>query len=102
MLITCLVHPVGWDTPEVQAICGPEAGIYKIGDCKVNWAYWIAVICMADAFVLSYLSLMFIEREIGTPNVTPRKRSSGISNEDDFRGRRMTSTGYYEQDTTTL
>ncbi|KAL9974047.1 hypothetical protein ACROYT_G020577 [Oculina patagonica] len=102
MLITCLIHPVGWDTPEVQSICGPEAGIYKIGDCKVNWAYWIAVICMADAFVLSYLSLMFIEREIGTPNVTSRKRSSGASNEDDFRGRRMASTGYYQQDTTTL
>lgn len=102
MLITCLIHPVGWDTPEVQAICGPEAGVYKIGNCKVNWAYWIAVICMADAFVLSYLSLMFIEREIGTPNVTSRKRSSGTSTDDDFRGRRMASNGYYQQDTTTL
>lgn len=102
MLITCLVHPVGWDTPEVQAICGLEAGVYKIGNCKVNWAYWIAVICMADAFVLSYLSLMFIEREIGTPAVTSRKRSSAASADDGFRGRRMASNGYYEQDTTTL
>lgn len=98
MLITCLVHPVGWDTPEVQAICGPEAGVYKIGNCKVNWAYWIAVICMADAFVLSYLSLMFIEREIGTTTVTSRKAST----DDGFRGRRMESNGYYQQDTTTL
>ena len=102
MLLTCLIHPVGWDSAEVQGVCGPNAGIYKIGSCKVNWAYWIAVICMADAFVLSYLSLMFIEREIGTPNVTNRKRSNGTNTDDDFRGRRMVSHGYYNQDTTTL
>ena len=102
MLITCLIYPVGWDATAVKAVCGPEADVYKIGSCKVNWAYWIAIICMADAFVLSYLSLMFIEREIGTPNVTSRRQSNGPSAEDDIRSRRAAANGYYNQDTTTL
>lgn len=102
MLITCLIHPIGWDADPVRAVCGQQADVYKIGKCKVNWAYWIAIICMVDAFVLSYLSLMFIEREIGTPNVTSRKQSAQTSTTEDFRSRRLESNGYYNQDTTTL
>lgn len=81
MLITCLIYPVGWEAPQVKAICGEDAGSYNAGTCDVQWAYWIAVICMIDAFVLSFLSLMFIDREIGTLSVenTTRRRSEAAS-----------------------
>lgn len=102
MLITCLIYPIGWDAEPVKTVCGQQADVYKIGKCQVNWAYWIAIICMLDAFVLSYLSLMFIEREIGTTNVEARKRSAETGTLDDFRSRRMAANGYYNQDTTTL
>ena len=102
MLITCLIYPVGWNSTAVKAVCGPEADRYKIGNCNVNWAYWIAIICMADAFVLSYLSLMFIEREIGTPNVTSRRQeSNGTNPEDGIRSGRA-AEGYHNNDTTSL
>ena len=101
MLITCLVYPVGWDAPEVKNICGSDAGVYKTGTCEVRWAYWIAVICTIDAFVLSYLSLMFIEREIGTPSVASSKRSSSTNTEDEESGTRMPTSGF-RQNTTQL
>lgn len=102
MLITCLVYPVGWNSTAVKAVCGPEADRYKIGNCNVNWAYWIAIICMADAFVLSYLSLMFIKREIGTPNVTSRRQeSNGTNPEDGIRSGRA-AEGYHNNDDTSL
>lgn len=73
MLIMCFVYFVGWDILEVQVICGFEVGVYKIGNCKVNWVYWIVVICMVDVFVFSYFFFMFIEWEIGILIVISRK-----------------------------
>ncbi|XP_068719853.1 LHFPL tetraspan subfamily member 3 protein-like [Montipora capricornis] len=102
LLITCLIYPIGWDSPAVKSVCGPEADMYKPGSCKVNWAYWIAIICMVDAFVLSYLSLMFIEREIEASNVASSRRSDETGTMEDGRTRRMAANGYYNQDTTTL
>ena len=57
---------------------------------------------MVDAFVLSYLSLMFIEREIEASNVTSSRRSDETGTMEDGRTRRMAANGYYNQDTTTL
>ena len=86
----------------MQSVCGPQADVYNVGSCKVNWAYWIAIICMIDAFVLSYLSLMFIEREIEASTVTNERQSAETGTMDDFRSRRMMANGSYNQDTTTL
>lgn len=102
LLITCLIFPIGWDSPAVQSACGPQADVYSVGRCKVNWAYWIAIICMIDAFVLSYLSLMFIEREIEASTATDARQSAETGTMDDFRSRRMMTNGSYNQDTTTL
>lgn len=57
---------------------------------------------MIDAFVLSYLSLMFIEREIEASTATDARQSPETGTMDDFRSRRMMTNGSYNQDTTTL
>lgn len=57
---------------------------------------------MIDAFVLSYLSLMFIEREIEASTATDARQSAETGSMDDFRSRRMMTNGSYNQDTTTL
>lgn len=58
------MYPAGWGARQVKEVCGESATSFSAGTCEVKWAYVIAIICMADAFILSFLSLLFIEREM--------------------------------------
>lgn len=94
----CFIYFIGWDFLVVQLVCGLEVDVYKIGSCKVNWVYWIVIICMVDVFVFSYFFLMFIECEIEVLNVMSLRCFDEIGIMEDGRIRRMVVNGYYNQD----
>lgn len=48
----CLIYPFGWENDDVRELCGPLAGIYYLGECRISWAY-IATITGAGGLILS-------------------------------------------------
>lgn len=75
LLIAIVLYPAGWGAPAVKEVCGESAASFSAGKCEVKWAFFIAVICMADAFILSFLSLLFIERELRSSESTQLRHS---------------------------
>jgi hypothetical protein len=58
------VFPFGWDSPNIQKTCGPNAKSYNLGDCSFRWAYLLAVIAGVDALILSALAFILATRHI--------------------------------------
>jgi len=56
MLLACIIFPAGWKHARVQAICGPDAEDYRLGDCNIRWAYILAILGIFDAAVLAILA----------------------------------------------
>ncbi|XP_076468753.1 LHFPL tetraspan subfamily member 3 protein-like [Babylonia areolata] len=56
MLLACIIYPAGWDHKEVETICGPDAGQFKLGECNIRWAYILGILGIFDAFVLALLA----------------------------------------------
>ncbi|XP_011402532.1 PREDICTED: lipoma HMGIC fusion partner-like [Amphimedon queenslandica] len=69
-----LVFPVGWNSPRVTSLCGLNSGLYKLGDCRIGWAFIVIIIGTAVALVAAILSW--------TPLIKREKDRSRRSNND--------------------
>ncbi|EDO37179.1 predicted protein [Nematostella vectensis] len=105
LMLACLIYPSGWDAPTVRAVCGSSAGSYQSGSCDVKWSYWVALVCMFDAFILSFLSLMFIEKEGFLKTLKPKRKNissftrNGISSSKNNNGTKNTAFTVDQEDT---
>ncbi|XP_025416991.1 LHFPL tetraspan subfamily member 3 protein [Sipha flava] len=64
LITSIVVFPFGWDSPNIQKTCGPNAKSYNLGDCSFRWAYLLAVIAGVDALILSALAFILATRHI--------------------------------------
>ena len=62
-LAAILIYPAGLEAKEVQTVCSERAESYKLGECKMMWVYWLAILCAVDAFILSSLALLIIVKD---------------------------------------
>ena len=51
-----VIFPVGWDVEAVKSVCGPEAGVYSLGDCEIGWAFIIILVGTAVAIAAAIMS----------------------------------------------
>lgn len=57
MVTTVLIYPVGWDAELLRdEACGPEADQYKLGDCTLEWAFWLSAASALFAVLTACLS----------------------------------------------
>lgn len=68
MLAGCIVFPAGWDDDDVRRVCGQDADAFSLGDCKVRWAYALAIIGVFDALFLAILAFVLATRQPRKPN----------------------------------
>lgn len=54
--ISCGIYPSGWGSVEFQQACGNEANFYKLGHCKLGWAFFIFVAGTGLSFICAALS----------------------------------------------
>ncbi|CAG0879545.1 unnamed protein product [Cyprideis torosa] len=83
VLVGVLCFPAGWDAPEVRAVCGQNSGDFNLGGCGIRWAYLLACIATADAFVLATLAFVLGTRYIKMSNALEGLYSSSI-----YKGKR--------------
>lgn len=58
------VYPLGWNLDIIRKTCGSLSDMYNAGDCKIGWAYYLAVISCLDALVLATLAFILAARHI--------------------------------------
>lgn len=63
MFLGCVIYPNGWDSSEVQTVCGLSAGKYKIGKCGIRWAFILAIILIFDAAILAILAFVLAAKQ---------------------------------------
>lgn len=63
MFLGCIIYPAGWKSLEVQNMCGFTAESFVIGNCKVGWAYILAMVGIFDALFLAILALILATRQ---------------------------------------
>jgi len=56
LAISCGIYPSGWGSVEFKQACGNEANFYKLGHCKLSWAFFIFVAGTGSAFICAALS----------------------------------------------
>lgn len=66
MLVSVLLIPLGWDSPQVREVCGADSGAYATGQCSLRWAYILALIGTVDCIVLSMLAFVLGSRYIAS------------------------------------
>lgn len=66
MLVSVLLFPLGWDSPQVREVCGADSGAYAPGQCSLRWAYILALIGTIDCGVLSVLAFVLGSRYISS------------------------------------
>jgi len=49
-------YPVGWYAEEVRDACGPQADVYRIGDCQVSWSAYLMAAGVGTQLVCVALS----------------------------------------------
>jgi len=64
LAIGILCYPAGWGHQEVKAICGPQAGDYRLGNCGVRWAYILAVVAFFDSIILGCLAFTLAGKKV--------------------------------------
>jgi len=53
-----VAYPAGWQSKLVQDVyCGSEAGIFQLGDCKIGFAFWLAVAGTVCTMLASSLAI---------------------------------------------
>lgn len=58
------VYPLGWNLDIIRKTCGSFSDAYNAGDCRIGWAYYLAVISCLDAIVLATLAFILAARHI--------------------------------------
>ena len=56
LVISCGIYPSGWGSVEFKQVCGDEANFYKLGHCKLSWAFFVYVSGTGIAFMCAALS----------------------------------------------
>jgi len=64
LAIGLVSYPAGWDHPEVRGICGAEASDYKLGNCRIRWAYILAVVAFFDSVILGCLAFTLAGKKV--------------------------------------
>lgn len=64
LAVGILCYPAGWDNPEVKGVCGPEADNYSIGNCRVRWAYILAIVAFFDSIILGCLAFTLAGKKV--------------------------------------
>lgn len=77
-LLACFIYPSGFDAKEIREICSAKADAYKLGDCKMMWVYWLAIICTIDAFVLSCFAWLIVVKD--DKILQPKRRPVAMQN----------------------
>jgi hypothetical protein len=54
---------MGWDTKEIQTVCGEKTNQFKLGTCSVKWPYIIACMITGLVLLLSYLAILLAARQ---------------------------------------
>ena len=62
LFLACVIYPSGWDNDELQTICGPDSGKYRMGDCNIRWAYILAILGIFDAGILAVLAFFLASK----------------------------------------
>lgn len=59
-VILCIVgivlFPSGMDEKNINTICGPSSGAFKLGKCTIGWAYILIIIGTAIGAVAAAMS----------------------------------------------
>jgi len=63
MFLGCIIFPAGWNDPDVITICGSKSDRYVLADCKVGWAYILAIVGFFDALFLAILAFVLAARQ---------------------------------------
>lgn len=73
-----VAYPAGWGTKLVQDnYCGPEAGIFQLGDCEIGFAFWLAVagtICTMLASSLAIWAYQSTKSDRATERISEGER----------------------------
>lgn len=101
MMVGVLLFPIGWDTPMVREVCGPESDMYALGQCGIRWAFILALIGVVDCIVLSILAFVLGTRYVKLlpdhylPNGTKYKGevNSGFMNGEYLSSKKLMSNG---------
>jgi len=64
LCIGILSYPAGWDNQEVRAICGPQAGDYQLGNCRIRWAFVLAVVAFFNSIILGCLAFTLAGKKV--------------------------------------
>ncbi|XP_078380272.1 LHFPL tetraspan subfamily member 6 protein-like [Oculina patagonica] len=56
LAISCGIYPSGWGSVEFKQACGNDANFYKLGHCKLSWAFFVFVAGTGSAFICAILS----------------------------------------------
>lgn len=56
LAIACGIYPSGWGSVEFKQACGKEANFYRLGHCKLSWAFFLFVAGTGSAFICAVLS----------------------------------------------
>ncbi|KAH3880977.1 LHFPL tetraspan subfamily member 3 protein-like isoform X1 [Dreissena polymorpha] len=62
LFLGCVIYPSGWENDELEKICGPDSGKYRMGDCNIRWAYILAIIGIFDAAILAVLAFFLASK----------------------------------------
>lgn len=57
VLITCFLHPLGWNAKRVRVLCGPDVEPFYTGDCQIGLAMINAVGAVFLCFCCAFVSL---------------------------------------------
>lgn len=64
LIVSVTVYPLGWNSEMIRKTCGTIADRYHAGDCRIGWAYYLAVIGCLDAVVLATLAFILAARHV--------------------------------------
>uniref|UniRef100_T1JKX0 Lipoma HMGIC fusion partner-like 2 protein n=1 Tax=Strigamia maritima TaxID=126957 RepID=T1JKX0_STRMM len=62
-VVGLVLYPAGWGSRRVKLVCGEDAEAYTICDCKLGWAFYLAIGGTVATFVCSLLS---VQAEVST------------------------------------
>jgi hypothetical protein len=62
MFLGCIIYPAGWSDSNVKDICG-DSDQYVISNCKVGWAYILAMVGIFDALFIAILAFVLAARQ---------------------------------------
>ncbi len=71
MVIGVIVYPAVWSGPRVREVCETSENYY-IGKCRIEWAYILAILGMADIFVVAILALVLSRTQVGNFKIKGR------------------------------